>query len=162
MLLGEGSLDMLLKKWCNRRGQAAFSLVETVVAMLLLGLVAAGVYGGVTMSFQNVQLTREELRASQISVQTLEVLRLCTWSQGDPSTNFLPTSFTAPYDNSGSTNLVYQVSVAITNAPNISEVYSNDLRLVTVTTSWVNNNVPRSRSMSTYVAKAGLLWYVPY
>jgi hypothetical protein len=130
--------------------------------MGLLGLVSAGLYGGVAMSFRNVQVTREEVRASQINVQTLEVLRLCTWSQCSPTTNFLPTSFTTTYDNSGNTNLVYQVQVTITNAPGISEVYSNDLRIVTVRTSWMDNGVARSSSMSTYVARPGLLWYVPY
>lgn len=130
--------------------------------MLLLGLVATGLYGGISMSFRNVQLTREELRASQISVQTLEVIRLCTWEQGSPTTNFLPRTFTVSYDNSGSTNLVYTVNVTITNAPGITETYSNDLRMVTVQTSWVDNNIPCSRTMKTYVAKPGLLWYVPY
>lgn len=76
---------------------------------MVLGLVCAGLYGGISLSFQNVQLTREDLRATQVLVQTMEVLRLCTWSQSDPNTGILPTSFTVPYDNSGSTSLVYQV-----------------------------------------------------
>lgn len=148
---------------CKRESSAgAFTITETVVAMGLMALMSAGLYGGIAMSFRNVQETREEVRASQINVQTLEVLRLCTWSQSSPATNFLPTSFTATYDNSGSTNLIYQVQITITNAPGITEIYSNDLRLVTVQTSWVNNGVTHSQSMSTYVAKAGLLWYVPY
>lgn len=140
----------------------AFTLAETVIAMMVLGLVCAGLYGGISLSFQNVQLTREDLRATQVLVQTMEVLRLCTWSQSDPNTGILPTSFTVPYDNSGSTSLVYQVNVTIANAPNITEVYSNDLRLVTIQASWTDNSIPRTRSMSTYVAKEGLLWYVPY
>lgn len=130
--------------------------------MLLLGLACTGLYGGISMSFRNVQLTREELRASQISLQTLEVIRLCTWEQGSPTTNFLPRTFAVPYDNSGSTSLVYTVNVTITNAPGITEIYSNDLRMVTVQTTWMDNNIPRSRTMNTYVAKTGLLWYVPY
>jgi Tfp pilus assembly protein PilV len=145
-----------------RRSQAAFTLVETVVAMLLLTLVCAGLYGGISTSFQNVQLTREGLRATQITEQTMEVIRLCTWSQSDPGTNFLPASFTAPYDSTGSTNHFFQVQVTVTNAPGVTEVYSNDLRMVTVQAWWTNNNIARTRGMSTYVAKSGLLWYVSY
>src|SRR5262249_46343602 len=99
--------------FCGTRGISAFTITETVVAMGLLALVSAGLYGGVAMSFRNVQMTREEVRASQINVQTLEVLRLCTWSQSSPTTNFLPTSFAAPSDASGNTNLVYHVQVTI-------------------------------------------------
>ena len=151
-----------LNQGCAKGAQGAFTLVETVIAMLLLGIVCAGLYAGISMSFQNVQLSREDLRAAQITTQTMEIIRLCTWSQSDPSTNFLPSSFTAPYENTGSTSLVFQVSVTVTNAPGVTEVYSNDLRVVTVQTSWTNNNILRTRAMSTYVAKEGLLWYVPY
>ena len=145
-----------------RRGEAvnAFTLAETVISMLILGLVCAGAYGGISVSFHNVQVTREDLRATQIILQRMETIRLYTWSQSDPSTNFVPTSFTAPFDNSGS-GPVYQVNVTITNAPGIAEVYSNDLRMITVQASWMDNNIRRSLMMSTYIAKAGLLWYVP-
>lgn len=141
--------------------QSAYTLAEVVVSMLILGLVCAGVYGGISASFQNVQATREDLRASQILVQTMELIRLYTWSESDPATNFLPTSFTEAYDNASSNGLTYQISVSVSNAPGVSEVYSNDLRIITVQAAWTNNNVPRTRSVSTYIARSGLLWYVP-
>ena len=145
----------------HRRRFSAYSLAETVVTMAILGLVCTGLYGGISLSFQNVQLSREDRRASQILVQTMELIRLYTWSQSSPATNYLPTSFSAPFNNTLSNSWSYQVSVSVSNAPGISEVYSNDLRIITVQAAWTNSNKPRVRSMSTYIARPGLLWYVP-
>jgi type II secretory pathway pseudopilin PulG len=141
---------------------AGFTLAETVVAIGAFGLVCAGLYAGISDAFSTVQVAREDLRATQIAAQTLEVIRLCSWSQSNPNTSFIPSSYSVPYDASGSVTggMNYEVSVTITNAPGITAFYSNDLRMVLINVKWTSGKVQRTRTMSTYVSQYGLQNYV--
>jgi type II secretory pathway pseudopilin PulG len=141
----------------------AFTLVETVLAIGVLGVVCAGFCLGISLSFASIQVTREDMRATQILSQTMEVIRLCNWSQTNPASNFIPTSVTAPFYSSTSTTngLTYQVSVTITNAAAITDSYSNDLRMVQVKVSWTSSNMQQhSRTAATYVSQYGMQNYV--
>jgi hypothetical protein len=69
--------------------------------------------------------------------------------------------------NAASTGLVsgagitYTGTVSIINAP-ITEAYSNDLKQITVTLSWLSDRTPRQREMTTFVSKYGVQNYVYY
>ena len=87
----------------------------------------------------------------------MEIIRLYTWSELN-SNGFIPATFTAPLDASSATSTngaVYAGQIVITNAP-MSESYSNDHRLVTVTLTWGSGGVQRKRQMSTLVSQYGL------
>jgi prepilin-type N-terminal cleavage/methylation domain-containing protein len=143
--------------------QGAFTLVEMVVAMAILGIVAGSICGAIGFLFNSVRYARENLRATQILAQTTEVIRLCNWAQTDPSINFIPTSLTVPYftDNATVTNApLYQLSVTITNPPSLGASYSNDMRMVVVSATWTSGGVTHSSSVSTYVSEWGLQNYV--
>src|SRR4029077_2697769 len=110
-----------------------FTLAETVVAMATLAIACDGIYWCLSFTFGMVQSTRENLRATQILLQEIEVLRLCNWTQTSPTTNFVPTSISEPFyaDSTVTNGPFYQVTVTITNFTTAaSESYSNDLRLV--------------------------------
>jgi len=148
-------------KVADSANQGAFSLIEAMVAIGALGMLTLGVFGGLWACFQTTQLTRENLRATQILQQATEVLRLCNWDQTNPSSNYIPTSLTVPYDNANSNSLNYQVSVTITNPPSsMTDVYTNDLRMVTFRVTWTSGKVQRARSMTTFVSQYGIQNYV--
>src|SRR5689334_13133163 len=111
----------------NSRG---FSLVETMVACLILGILLTSLYGAFSFGFNVVKLSQEEVRADQLLVERLETLRVYDWSL--ITNNSVNSSFTG-YLTPGATNgLAYNGTVIITNAPAI-ESYSNTLRQITAT-----------------------------
>jgi prepilin-type N-terminal cleavage/methylation domain-containing protein len=151
--------------WCPReaRWQQAFTLVELLVGMAILGIAGTAICGAITMMFYNTQYSRENLRASQILAQTTEVIRLCNWDQTDPTTNFIPTSMSVPYytDYVSVTNLpVYQLTVTTANPPPLAAWYSNDLRMLTIQATWTSGRLSHTQSVATYVSQWGLQNYV--
>ena len=85
------------------RAQTAFTLVEVLVAMGIVGVLAVALYSGMTSATFSIRLARENLRATEIMVEKAEGLRLFTWEQlTDPT--FVPTNFTAVYYDNGTTN----------------------------------------------------------
>jgi len=120
------------------------------------------VFAGLTSSFQMVQINRENLRAGQILLEKMELIRLYNWNQitGADSTTFVPATFSGAYYPDGSTGgVLYSGTVTIANAP-LTETYASDLRVVTISLNWTSGNVPHTRSMTTYVSKYGLQNYL--
>ncbi len=166
--------------------RAAFTLVECVVGMALVSIVVGALYTGMSYGMKRTAFTREDMRATQIMLEKMEQLRLYGWDQilsnldpddlddptfdtadphvvADDLTKFtIPNTFTVPFTpgmtNSGA--LVYNGTFSITNAP-ISEVYSNELMLITVSLSWQNGSQTRTRQMQTFFAKYGMQNLVP-
>src|SRR3954467_6213556 len=84
----------------NRAKEAAFSLVETTVGFAIFGTVAAAMLAGLTTAFFTVQMSRENLRATQIMLDKVETLRLYDWYQLTNNTGpnaFIQTKFTNSY-----------------------------------------------------------------
>jgi|ERR1051325_237548 prepilin-type N-terminal cleavage/methylation domain-containing protein len=140
----------------------AFTLVEVMVASALIGITLLAFMAGFSTSFQGIQLDRENSRAAQILLEKTELLRLYNWSQvtGADTNIYIPTTFTAPfYPDSNNGGFNYSGTVSITNAP-VTETYSNDIRLITITVTWASGRVQRTRSMTSFVSKYGLQNYI--
>ena len=146
-----------------RRKAVAFTLMEVLVAVLVLVTISTAYYVGLSTCFSVVKTSREDVRATQIMMQKLEAVRLCTWSE---LTNF---TFKEPYDPTGSTNNSSGVYFfgTVTKAPvslPSSVSYSNNMCTVTVNLVWTNNagSNPKvfSRQMQTYYARYGLQSYI--
>src|SRR3954468_16463899 len=60
----------------RRASVSAFTLIETVVATMLAGIMLPTLYAGLASGFSIVQAARENLRATQILVQRMEAVRL--------------------------------------------------------------------------------------
>src|SRR5262249_46209086 len=58
---------------------SAFTLMETMVAVLVAGILLPTLYAGFAAGFSLVQMTRENLRATQIMVQRMEAVRLASY-----------------------------------------------------------------------------------
>src|SRR5262245_23471967 len=76
-----------------RRG---FTLAEVMVGVGFLGTVLVSLYLSFSSGFQFVQLSRENLRATQVLTEKLETIRLYTWDQVN-TPGFIPTNFSAPF-----------------------------------------------------------------
>jgi type II secretory pathway pseudopilin PulG len=148
------------------RGRIAYTLIEVVMAVAVLGTLLVSLFAGIAFSFDVTRFERENLRATQILVERLEGIRLFTWDQL-VNTNLNPRKFTNYYYPPGikgqqTPGIAYIGAVTITTNPvlNPSATYRTNMRMVTVTVTWDSGPIKRSRSMSTYVAKDGVQNYV--
>ncbi len=151
--------------------RSAFTIIEAIVAMAIVGFMVVALYSGITSGFFSVRFARENLRATQIMVEKMEVIRLCTWDQIN-SNGFIPVTFTAPYFPQDFTTNSYMSTLgeglAYTGAISITPVtalelngdYNDDMRKITVTVSWTTQNTPRTRQISTYVSRYGIQNYL--
>jgi len=143
----------------------AYSLTEVIVAVFVLSTIAIAFYGGLSSGFSATQSSREDLRATQIMMQKMEGLRLCTWSQ---LTNY---TFQEVYDPFATNNLrgtLYSGVVSVGPATNVPANigYRTNLATVTVTVFWTNYNpsahstLVQTRQMQTHIARYGLQTYI--
>lgn len=133
-------------------------MASAVMAIMLVAL-----YGGFTFAFAQMRLARENLRATQILQEKMEVARLYSWDEVNQP-GFIPTTFSESYytgilTNTQMGNFNYSGTVVVTNAP-ITESYAGDLRMIQIQVSWKSGNVTRKRQMTTFVSQYGLQKYV--
>jgi type II secretory pathway pseudopilin PulG len=149
---------------CVKKAENGFTLVDVVMAIALLGVMASGIFGSFRYGFFTLQMTRENQRATQILLEKVETLRLYSWDQLNTA-GFVPATLPPEYyDPQGATNAqgtVYNGTVtvgpcSITPPPS----YAANLRLISVTLNWTTRNIPRTRSLTTFIAKDGLQNYV--
>jgi len=154
------NMNVLRTNNSRRSGIEAFSIIEAMVAVAILGVVFVSLYTGISNGFAFAKVTRENLRATQILQEKMETVRLYTWDQLTTS-GFVPTNFVEGFYSSGTNNggLVYTGRVAIASAP-VTEAYSNNMKMVTIYLSWKSGRVVRNRQMQTLTAKHGLQNYI--
>lgn len=158
---------MNLPRWPKaKRSERAFTLIECLTAMAVWMTIAISIYGGLASGFLILKTAREELRATQILTQKMEAIRLCTWSQ----LSNCPTSFKEYYYPDGYTNgtqgVTYYGTIQVGTTTNIptSVAYRSDMRLVTVSICWTNDNgdqpIVHQRLMQTQAARLGMQNYI--
>ena len=148
------------------RSRDGYTLVEVLMAVMVIGLMTISLYAGLTYGFGIVQMSREDLRATQILMQKMESVRLCTWS----SLTNCPITFKESYDPSATGNgghgTVYSGTVTTNVASSIPSAanYKTNMCMVTVTVYWTNylgkQSLVRSRQMQTQIARYGLQNYI--
>jgi len=156
--------------------RVGFTLVEVVVSMLVIGVLVVALYAGLAWCTASVRIARENLRATQVMVEKMEVVRLLTWDQIN-SNNILPATFTAPYassiasaknntNNMGSTvtnsgGFLYYGTITLTPPVNtqLLATYTNDLLVVIVEVAWTNRGLPHYRKLNSYVSRYGIQNY---
>jgi prepilin-type N-terminal cleavage/methylation domain-containing protein len=142
----------------------AFTLIEVMVSVGVIGILLISLYAGLAFGFRQIQVSREEERASQILAERMEIVRLVSWDQLMNLPGYVPTNFTASYSvlnptNAVASSLIYTGTVQVINAPG-SEAYTNDLKMLAISLSWNSNGVKHQRSMTTFVSRYGLQNYV--
>jgi type II secretory pathway pseudopilin PulG len=137
--------------------------VETIVAILIAGVMLPTLFTGLASAFSTVQATRENLRATQIIVQRMEAVRLASYKTlQDPGV--YPTNSTEYYCPSGQTGgkgTAYTLQYNWAPGPSsLPPSYRTNMLLITVTASWKSGSVQRTCSMQSYVARYGIQRYV--
>ena len=156
-----------MKAWSlPRRRSDGFNLIEVVVAIAILGVGVVALYSSLLNGFRVAQLSREDLRATQVMVELMDTLRLYSWDQiTDPT--FTPKHFDMDYDPVGATNggsglFIYKCEMNVKKGPKDVE-YGNNMKTVTLDIQWQNGTKSkRTRSFVTYVTRNGLQSYVYY
>src|SRR5262249_31147301 len=138
--------------------ERAFTLVEVIVAVVLVGMMSLALFGCLSSGFSIIQSARENLRATQIMLQRMENIRLFTWNQTLDTTNYLKPTFTEYYDpQSSQMGTVFQGFVTSNIPADLPAAYRTNMRTITVTLNWTNYNgrqtIVRSRQMQTRVAR---------
>jgi prepilin-type N-terminal cleavage/methylation domain-containing protein len=146
-----------------RRMEKAFTLAELMVACAILAVMVVSLFGGISFGFSNITIARQNLRATQIALEKMEIVRMYSWEQVN-SNGFVPTSFTAPFfpSVSGSdTNggVTYFGTIDISKVK-FGTTYDDDMREVLVRLNWTNKTVAQSLEMSTYVSQYGMHRYI--
>jgi prepilin-type N-terminal cleavage/methylation domain-containing protein len=141
-----------------------FTLVEVMMAMAVTGIMLVVLHGGLAYGFKQVQLAREDERATQILAERMEVVRLLSWDQLVNLPGYVPTNFTESYSvfnpsNAPARAQMYTGTVSVVTAP-ISESYSNDLLLIQLTLAWQSGGLTHQRTMTTFSSRYGLQNYV--
>jgi len=141
----------------------AFTLIETLVAMGVVGIMVGVLYTAITLGFSSIRTSRENLRATQIMVEKMEVIRLLNWDQA-VVTNVLPATFVAYYDPIGATNgkgpgVTYTGTIEVKQFPT-AKTYQPEMREVTVQVDWVTGGLKHSRKLKSHVAHYGIQNYV--
>jgi Tfp pilus assembly protein PilV len=152
-----------LSRTARRFRGGAFTLVEALIACGILAVMIVSIYAAISFSFASISLARQNLRATQIALEKMEIVRMYSWEQIN-SNGFVPPTFTAPFFPSASesdTNggLIYYGVTTITNVVR-NATYSNDMRQVSVRVSWTNRNVPQTLEMSTLISQYGMQRYI--
>jgi prepilin-type N-terminal cleavage/methylation domain-containing protein len=169
----------------ERQSQArrAFTLVEVMVAVAIIGISVGALLTGISQSVFNIRMARENLRATQIMLEKTETLRLFTWDQlnnpnfftnGSTSVHYLVdgasrkylcSHFVQKYDpnSTNAQGLSYSGKIRFYDPRNysIDTTYStNNMKAVYVELTWKTGKINRTRSLTTLVTKNGLQNYV--
>src|SRR5947209_7827639 len=150
-------MEIQLKRAPSRH--QAFTLMEVMLAVVIVGVEFVSLYVAISQGFAVVQSARENLRATQIMQEQVEIVRVLDWDKiiTTPS----PWNFNANFYPAGGTNnqgLTYLGTIAVTDAP-VPAAYSADMRLVVVSLAWTNganSHISRNRELRTLVSRYGL------
>lgn len=146
------------------QNRAGFTLVEVMIGAGLLGIMSVSLFAGFAFAFAEIRLAQENVRATQILEERMEVVRLLNWDQVVKLPGYIPTAFTAPFYSDNSTNPAagatsYTGRVLVTNAP-LTETYANDVRMIQIQVSWPSGKIIRQRQMTTFVSQYGMQKYL--
>ncbi|MDQ8186110.1 type II secretion system protein [Pelagicoccus sp. SDUM812002] len=74
------SNDRLVRSGLFVKGEGGFTLVEVIMALMVLGLVLVAAFSTVTQALQTVETSRDYARVAQILQSEMEDLRTMSWS----------------------------------------------------------------------------------
>lgn len=152
---------MLINSKSTNEKNSAFTLVEVMVAVVVVAILFVSLFTGLSQGFAISAASRERLRANQVALERIEGIRLVKWTDLT-NTALVPLTFSANYLPAGQTgSVIYGGKVTIANAPlSPSPTYNSDVKKVTVELSWTNGTLVRTHTLSTLVSRHGLQNYI--
>jgi len=155
-----------IKARTTNRGQSAYTVAEAMIGVCVLALMLVALLAGMSSGFSFTQLAREDLRATQIMLEKMEIIRLYSWDQLNGSNGFvIPTAFSNTYYPPGmgsASGITFNGTLSIVPANLTNAEYSTNMLQIQVAVNWQSGKAQRSRTMSTYVGQFGMQSYVYY
>ncbi len=149
-----------------KRREAAFTLPEILVSILITTVMVTSLYSGISQSYRMAHQTRDVARATQVMIDVTEILRLYTWEEIN-TPGFIPTNFVSTLDADyrrgiNATNIGTRKARGVIAMKDVSfsTNYKTNMKEVTITLTWTNSNLKQTRSMTTYVARNGIQSYI--
>jgi type II secretory pathway pseudopilin PulG len=146
----------------RKPGQQGTTLVDVIIAVAIIGIMCAGLVGSLTYGFYTMGMARENQRATQLMLETLETVRLYNWDQVN-SNGFIPDTFTGVYDPQaapGAQGITYYGSITKGTCNIATPAVNTNLMLMTVTLNWTNRGIRHARTNCTLIARDGIQNYV--
>ena len=152
-----------MKIRCGKPNAEGTTLVDVVMSVALIAILAGGMAGSLTYGFHTMGRVRENQRATQVMLETIETIRLYTWDQVN-SNGFIPPTFTGVYDPQapvGAQGITYYGTIS-TGTANVgtNAGVNNKLMLMNVTLNWTNRGIAHRRTASTLIGQDGIQNYV--
>jgi len=170
---------MFSRKAITRQAAGGFTLLETVIAMALLGLILLGAFSLLVGSYATMRRTEEYLYVNRLLESAIEMTRNLSFTDidGDAANGIAGYAAASPVSfNTGSTmltgangNILYNKGVPDPNDPTatmtldngsgqiVFQKLDNDIYRVTAIVSWRpfrrGNN---SQSITTYIVRGGI------
>jgi hypothetical protein len=145
----------------GKRLTSGVTLVDVVISTAIVAVMAGGIMCALSYGFLSMGRIRENQRATQLLLETVETLRLYNWTQVN-SNGFIPPTFTGVYDPQsavGSQGITYYGTITKTN-PATGTSYNTNLMQLIVTLNWTSRNLSHTRTLSTFIARDGIQNYV--
>ena len=144
--------------------QRGITLIESLIGIGLLGMVVISTCAGLSLLFSTLKYSRENLRATQILIEKMEICRLYTWEQiTDPT--FFPKKFKDYLDPLGPTdgtdnNIEFSGTMSVKKGPDDTD-YADDMKTIVIEIEWGGKGKhARRREFVTYVTRNGLQSYL--
>jgi len=130
------------------RGKEAFTMIEVLIASLVLGLVFVSSIAAMTMGYKMLENARFNTVASQVIQSEIETLRLMNWSQ----VSSLPSNEAITIDAS-----MAKAGFNKFTGRRIVTSLRTDTKLIVVAVSWTSSaGRNSSRRYTTFMTKNGL------
>ena len=147
--LSKGLNILITRKRLN--DTAGFTLLEAMIATMILGFVLVSVLGLTSQYFRYLADMRLSARSSQVLQQQMEDIRLLTWN----NLQSLPSTFTDPNDSEG----IYAGTITLT--PYDSYSGTTTVTKITLGVSWQGKGGRSvTNKLSSLVSDGGLNTYI--
>lgn len=141
------------------KANAAFTLIEVLIASLIATMAFLALFSGFTMAASIQRQNEELLRATVLTREAVELMHTYSWSTitntsfaSTTSTNYLyPDS-----DANTSDGAQFVITTQVLNEGSTAN-YSNSIRTLRIQVNWTSNGKPWSRELKTLISSAGLL-----
>ena len=160
----------------HRAESGGFTLPEVMVSILLTTIMVTSLYAGITSTYKIAHQTRDVARATQLMVDTMEIMRLYTWEELN-TPGFVPGNFNAVLDGDyrketsadGQPKTLEQYGSSGTRTANatvtiadasFTSSYSTNIKEITIVVTWENGGLQQVREMKTLVARNRIQSYI--
>lgn len=127
-----------------RRGEEGFTLMETVIAMIVMMVVGLGSSALFLFAVTNNSAAGARAQALAVAQQEMERLRSVAWDDAVLNTTASPVGATDPHHHAGSFEFVVTKSVVTLPAFNVTVggVTRPTVKQITITVTPILNNAP--------------------